>query len=144
MKKIFVALMAVLVMASCGGHKKSETQAQVETTQDASINLGEYFLAIAQLNNKCAADVEKANSAEEFVCAIEAYSANVEEFCKNVQNTLQNATAEDNRKYQKEVQEYEASTERMRIAFYKKQFSYTPAQQQRLENAMMRMASCVQ
>lgn len=193
MKKLFMTMLALCVLASCGGSKKSEEQSQTETSQNTvadsqdqdetsggdsdtttthsqttaqntvadsqepnggssmqsqstPTNLGEFFLALAQLNNKCTADVEKANSAEDFVCAIEAYVTNLVEFHKNASNYLSNVNPEDNRKYQKEGQEYAASTERMRVALNEKgaQFRYTLAQQQRLEKVFMMMANGAQ
>ena len=65
MKKIFLALMAVLVLASCGGDKKEAAQ----------VTPSEVIMMTVEAMNDAAANLEKATTADEVIDAtVELYS----------------------------------------------------------------------
>ena len=82
MKKIFVALMAVLVLASCGGNKKEATPdapAKVEATaapQKKAETPGEVMMLTVDAMNKASDKMQKAETADD---VINAMSAMIEE-----------------------------------------------------------------
>jgi hypothetical protein len=77
MKKFFVALMAVLVLASCGGDKK-ETANSVEnqnTTENSAVAPADVIMMTVEAMNDAAANLENAATADELIDATaELYS----------------------------------------------------------------------
>ena len=71
MKKLFVALMAVLVLASCGGDKK-ETANSVEnqnTTENSAVAPADVIMMTVEAMNDAAANLQKAATADEVIDA---------------------------------------------------------------------------
>ena len=77
MKKFFVALMAVLVLASCGGDKK-ETANSVEnqnTTEHSAVAPADVIMMTVKAMNDAAANLENVATVDEFIDATaELYS----------------------------------------------------------------------
>ena len=77
MKKLFVAFMAVLVLASCGGDKK-ETANSVEnqnTTENSAVAPADVIMMTVEAMNDAAANLENAATADEVIDATaELYS----------------------------------------------------------------------
>jgi hypothetical protein len=77
MNKFFVALMAVLVLASCGGDKK-ETANSVEnqnTTENSAVAPADVIMMTVEAMNDAAANLENAATADELIDATaELYS----------------------------------------------------------------------
>lgn len=76
MKKIFLALMAVLVLASCGGNKKEAANAENQnTTEVSTVSPADVIMMTAEAMNDAAANLEKATTADEVIDAtVELYS----------------------------------------------------------------------
>lgn len=71
MKKLFVAFMAVLVLASCGGDKK-ETANSVEnqnTTENSAVTPADVIMMTVEAMNDAAANLENAATADELIDA---------------------------------------------------------------------------
>ena len=71
MKKFFVALMAVLVLASCGGDKK-ETANGVEnqnTTENSAVTPADVIMMTVEAMNDAAVNLENAATADEVIDA---------------------------------------------------------------------------
>lgn len=71
MKKLFLALMAVLVLASCGGDKK-ETANSVEnqnTTENSAVAPADVMMMTVEAMNVAAANLENAATADELIDA---------------------------------------------------------------------------
>ena len=76
MKKIFLALMAVLVLASCGGGKKEAANAENQnTTEVSAVSPADVIMMTVEAMNNAAANLEKATTADELIDATaELYS----------------------------------------------------------------------
>lgn len=76
MKKIFLALMAVLVLASCGGDKKEAANAENQnTTEVSAVSPADVIMMTVEAMNNAAANLEKATTADELIDATaELYS----------------------------------------------------------------------
>lgn len=76
MKKIFLALMAVLVLASCGGDKKEAANAENQnTTEVSTVSPADVIMMTVEAMNNAAANLEKATTADELIDATaELYS----------------------------------------------------------------------
>lgn len=76
MKKIFLALMAVLVLASCGGNKKEAANAENQnTTEVSTVSPADVIMMTVEAMNDAAANLEKATTADEVIDAtVELYS----------------------------------------------------------------------
>ena len=71
MKKLFVALMAVLVLASCGGDKK-ETANSVEnqnTTENSAVTPADVIMMTVEAMNDAAVNLKNAATADEVIDA---------------------------------------------------------------------------
>ena len=71
MKKFFVAFMAVLVLASCGGDKK-ETANSVEnqnTTENSAVTPADVIMMTVEAMNDAAVNLENAATADEVIDA---------------------------------------------------------------------------
>lgn len=78
MRKLFVALMAVLVLASCGGDKK-QAASSVENqniTETSAVTPSDVIMMTAELMDNAVANLEKAATADDVIDATaELYTA---------------------------------------------------------------------
>ena len=84
MKKIFVALMAVLVLASCGGNKKEAANAENQnTTEVSAVSPAEVIMMTAEIMNNAAASLEKVTTADEMIDATAELYAEMKKLQEN-------------------------------------------------------------
>jgi hypothetical protein len=130
MKKLFMALMAVLVLVSCGVDKKEvpvvETEADVLTLT-------------AKIMNDAADGIEKATTAKEFLEAMEAMAVEVKKADKAVSGAVKAldkmSDAELNEKYPEQMEVLRAASEKYYKAIEAKNeivFNLTPQQKEEL------------
>ncbi len=78
MRKLFVALMAVLVLASCGGDKKQATDSveNKNITETTNVSPADVIMMTAELMDNAVANLEKAATADDVIDATaELYTA---------------------------------------------------------------------
>ena len=78
MKKLFVALMAVLVLASCGGDKKqaADSVENKNITETTNVSPADVIMMTAELMDNAVANLEKAATADDVIDATaELYTA---------------------------------------------------------------------
>ena len=78
MRKLFVALMAVLVLASCGGDKKqaADSVENKNITETANVSPADVIMMTAELMDNAVANLEKAATADDVIDATaELYTA---------------------------------------------------------------------
>lgn len=78
MRKLFVALMAVLVLASCGGDKKqaADSVENKNITETTNVSPADVIMMTAELMDNAVANLEKAATADDVIDATaELYTA---------------------------------------------------------------------
>jgi PBP1b-binding outer membrane lipoprotein LpoB len=78
MRKLFVALMAVLVLASCGGDKKqaADSVENKNITETTNVSPADVIMMTAELMDNAVANLEKAATADDVIDATaELYAA---------------------------------------------------------------------
>ena len=162
MKNLFVALMAVCALVSCGGDSKStastSVRAAIENIENPSDSLssssvratienienpGDYLLAVVAIQDKCSDRVDKAKNADEIISAVEELAANMVKIQSKVSGLNVSSTNMD--LYESEGQKYAASTERLRVTLNEKgsRVKFTPQQEERFIQVLQNMYNSV-
>lgn len=143
MKKIFVALMAVLVLASCGGDKKGSSSSVSAVIENIKTP-GDYFLAVATIQDRCSDRVDKAKNADEIIDAVDELTTNTLELKEKILG-LDFSSTKNMDAYESEGRKYAASTERLRVTLNEKgrQIEFTPEQQQKFVQVLQKMYNSV-
>ena len=134
MKKLFVALMAVLVLASCGGDKKEAASAKKVGTPQ------EMIMLMANTMNKASVNFERAANADDFIDAMAAMNSNLKTIMtanSDLARLFDEMEEEEvARKYPAEFEAYQAAQNKfMQVMNDKMELmqNLTPEQQARLE-----------
>lgn len=143
MKNLFVVLMAVCALVSCGGDSKSTASTSVRTAIENIENPGDFLLAVVAIQDRCSDRVDKAKNADEIISAVEELAANMLKIKSKVSGLNVSSTNMDS--YESEGQKYAASTERLRVTLNEKdrQIKFTPEQQQKFVQVLQKMYNSV-
>lgn len=139
MKNLFVVLMAVCALVSCGGDSKSTASTSVRAAIENIENPGDFLLAVVAIQDRCSDRVDKAKNADEIISAVEELAANMVKIQSKVSGLNVSSTNMDS--YESEGQKYAASTERLRVTLNEKgrQIEFTPEQQQKFVQVLQKM-----
>lgn len=143
MKKLFVALMAVCVLVSCGGDSNRTASSSVSAAIENIENPGDILLAVVAIQDRCSDRVDKAKNADEIISAVEELVTNMTKIQSKVSGLNASSTNMDS--YESEGQKYAASTERLRVTLNEKsrQIGFTPEQQQDFVQILQKMYNSV-
>ena len=150
MKKLFIALMAVCVMASCGGDKKNGGNNAGDNTgnnteQNDVKTQGDVLMVMADVMNSASAELDRVTSGDELVTAMVKFAANAKEVetkYANIINPNEEITEEEAMKKYPEAFEALVSAQEkffnsMMVAAEK--YELTPEQEERIQAAMGNM-----
>lgn len=145
MKKLFIALMAVCVLLSCGGSDNSAAgSADSKTAKEKTP--GTYLQSFADLVNECANRVERASSAEQVVVATEKLVADFEtlmnEYADKIEEFNKIPDEEVMSKYPNEFAAVEKANKRMQ-SLPKPDFEFSDSQKDRMEEAMQKFYATI-
>lgn len=145
MRKLFVALMAVLVLASCGGDKKqaADSVENKNITETTNVSPADVIMMTAELMDNAVANLEKAATADDVIDATaELYTAmkKLQTDYTEVMEAVDTLSEEQmNELYPDEIAAYQKST----ISFYGAVMSkatlmenLTPEQEARLQGIL--------
>lgn len=140
MKNLFVVLMAVCALVSCGGDSKSTASTSVRAAIE---NPGDLLLAVVAIQDRCSDRVDKAKNADEIISAVEELAANMVKIQSKVSGLNVSSTNMDS--YESEGQKYAASTERLRVTLNEKgsRVKFTPQQEERFIQVLQNMYNSV-
>ena len=137
MKKFFVALMAVLVLASCGGKKESQ----------AAMTEADVMMLTVEIMNTAADRIEKAVTADELIDAMAAMAKEVKDVEDEVSDVMETLGAMDQdellEKYPEQAAAVQAAGMRYTEAVMGKMElmeSLSPEQEERLMKVFEEMA----
>ena len=145
MKKIFVALMAVLVLASCGGNKKEATPdapAKVEATaapQKKAETPGEVMMLAVDVVNKASDKMQKAETADDVINALSAMIEEMKSLKENYGDMVaQVDEAEVQEKYAKEMEAVKEAVMKYYAVLVEldERIEITPEDEEKLNNLM--------
>lgn len=150
MKKLFIALMAVCVMASCGGDKKNGGNNAGDNTgnnteQNDVKTQGDVLMMVADVMNTASAELDRVTSGEDIVKAMVKFAANAKEIetkYADIINPNEEITEEEAMKKYPEAFEALVSAQEkffnsMMVAAEK--YELTPEQEERIQAAMGNM-----
>ena len=150
MKKLFIALMAVCVMASCGGDKKNGGNNASDNTgnnteQNDVKTQGDVLMVMADVMNSASAELDRVTSGDELVTAMVKFAANAKEVETKyayIINPDEEITEEEAMKKYPEAFEALVSAQEkffnsMMVAAEK--YELTPEQEERIQAAMGNM-----
>lgn len=143
MKNLFVVLMAVCALVSCGGDSKSTASTSVRAAIENIENPGDLLLAVVAIQDRCSDRVDKAKNADEIISAVEELAANMVKIQSKVSGLNVSSTNMDS--YESEGQKYAASTERLRVTLNEKgsRVKFTPQQEERFIQVLQNMYNSV-
>lgn len=143
MKNLFVFLMAVCALVSCGGDSKSTASTSVRAAIENIENPGDFLLAVVAIQDRCSDRVDKAKNADEIISALEELAANMVKIQSKVSGLNVSSTNMDS--YESEGQKYAASTERLRVTLNEKgsRVKFTPQQEERFIQVLQNMYNSV-
>lgn len=143
MKNLFVVLMAVCALVSCGGDSKSTASTSVRAAIENMENPGDLLLAVVAIQDRCSDRVDKAKNADEIISAVEELAANMVKIQSKVSGLNVSSTNMDS--YESEGQKYAASTERLRVTLNEKgsRVKFTPQQEERFIQVLQNMYNSV-
>lgn len=143
MKNLFVVLMAVCALVSCGGDSKSTASTSVRVAIENIENPGDFLLAVVAIQDRCSDRVDKAKNADEIISAVEELAANMVKIQSKVSGLNVSSTNMD--LYEFEGQKYAASTERLRVTLNEKgsRVKFTPQQEERFIQVLQNMYNSV-
>ena len=152
MKKLFMALMAALVMVSCGGSKSSENKGggtdnganngtETPSVNETALDYGDIIQMTADVTNKAASSLAEADCADDFIDVMETMHSDMQ----NLQNKYAGIIAGMDRideeelyeKYPAEVQAMDDAMRRYMTAAQEKMVlmqNLTPEQEERFNN----------
>ena len=142
MKKLFIALMAVCVLLSCGGSDNSAAGSADSKTSEKSAKgktPGTLLQSAADLINEFANGVERASSAEQVVVASEKLAADfgtlMKEYADMIEELNKIPDDEARSKYSDEFAAVEKAMMRMQ-SLPEPDFEFSDSQENRMEEAM--------
>lgn len=147
MKKLFVALMAVCVMASCGGDKKNggnnagdNTGNNTEQTLKTPGQVVDKMISSTEtLLNKAEHAVREDNP-EIIVSAFEKYADQMAEIYNKYGNMISNMSREEQEKYRDKAIELASLMEKIQyLEDDLNRLKPTPSQEKRLEEALKKL-----
>lgn len=148
---VFKAKVAAFEMTPQQKQKLGQVMARMDLEEEVpsySIkSMGDFFLVIADVQNRCSDKVERANDAEQLITAVNELASTMGALNNYVMHDPESITANGNPdNFNAEGRKYAASTERMRVVLNKKgsQIPFTQEQQLRLGQALQRMAGAAQ
>lgn len=146
MKKLFIALMAVCVLLSCGGSDNSAAgSADSKTAKEKTP--GTLLQSAADLINEFANGVERASSAEQVVVAAEKLAADfvtlMKEYADKKEEFNKIPDEEVRSKYSNEFAAVEKAMMRMR-SLPEPNFEFSDSQENRMEEAMQTFFATIQ
>lgn len=150
MKKLFIALMAVCVLVSCGGSDNSAAGSADSKTSENSTKEktpGTLLQSAADLMNEFANGVERASSAEQVVVAVEKLAAGfgtlMNEYADKREEFKKIPDEEVWSKYSNESAAVEKAMKRMQT-LPEPDFEFSDSQENRMEEAMQKFYATIQ